>query len=66
MSGFTHRRGDGMSRLGLGRWVAVDPTIPGDFVDATHIAVSVGGVPQIWDLAPYGRELKVEVLDDGS
>lgn len=47
----------------VGQWVGIDPTYPGDFVDATHIKLVEGGVGDLPSLGRVVGRLRVEILD---
>jgi transglutaminase-like putative cysteine protease len=46
----------------VGGWVAVDPTVPGRFVDATHIALTMGDPSSMYNLTGDVGTVKVTVL----
>ena len=46
----------------LGKWVPFDSTLPGSFVDATHIKFSQGDVTEMYNVARVVGRLKIEVI----
>jgi len=46
----------------VGQWVALDPTYPGDFVDATRIKLVDGGVEELAAVARVAGRLRAEVV----
>ncbi|MHB0912534.1 MAG: transglutaminase-like domain-containing protein [Armatimonadota bacterium] len=47
----------------VGKWVPVDPTIPGDFVDATHIKLAEGDADVMFDMAKTVGAIKAEIVE---
>jgi len=43
-------------------WVPYDPTLPTDFVDATHIKFAQGGPEEFWAVGGYIGQLTAEIL----
>lgn len=46
----------------VGQWVAIDPTYPGDFVDATHIKLVEGGIEELPALGRVAGRLRAQVI----
>jgi transglutaminase-like putative cysteine protease len=51
------------AEVGGGSWVAFDPTLPTDFVDATHIKFSQGDATAMFQAVRVVGQLKAEVLE---
>lgn len=49
----------------VGEWVPVDTTLPGIFVDATHIKLAEGDTSAIFDAIKAVGNLKAEVIEAG-
>lgn len=49
----------------VGEWIPVDATLPGIFVDATHIKLAEGDTSAIFDAVKAIGSLKAEVLEVG-
>jgi len=49
----------------VGEWIPVDATLPGIFVDATHIKLAEGDTSAIFDAVKAIGNLKAEVLEVG-
>lgn len=47
----------------VGRWLPMDATLPTDFVDATHIKFTEGGVPEMFRIAGVIGRLRMEVVE---
>lgn len=45
----------------VGEWVALDPTFPGEFVDATHVKLMQGGVEDLYSMARVIGRLRAEI-----
>lgn len=46
----------------VGRWVPMDSTLPGDFVDATHVKFAQGDVTEMYNVANVVGRIKLHVL----
>ncbi len=46
----------------VGRWVALDPTLPTDFVDATHIKFAQGDVTEMYNVGNIVGRIKLKVV----
>ncbi|MGC8666877.1 MAG: transglutaminase-like domain-containing protein [Chthonomonadales bacterium] len=46
----------------VGQWLPMDATLPTDFVDATHIKFTEGGVPEMFRIAGIIGRLRIEVV----
>ncbi len=47
----------------VGRWIAVDPTLPDAFVDATHLCLAKGGAEAMFSAGQAMGRIKIEVLE---
>lgn len=47
----------------VGRWIAVDPTLPEAFVDATHLCLAKGGAEAMFAAGQVMGRIKIEVLE---
>jgi hypothetical protein len=50
----------------VGQWVAFDATRATDFVDATHIKLAEGGVPEMYQVVNAVGRLKARIIQSGS
>lgn len=47
----------------VGEWVAVDPTIPSLYADATHIKLTEGDLTDLFSIGGYIGGLEIEILE---
>ena len=47
----------------VGEWIPIDPTLPTDFVDATHIKLTEGEATAMFDMAKAMGNLKAEIVE---
>lgn len=47
----------------VGEWIPIDPTLPSDFVDATHIKLAEGDTGAMFDTVKTMGSLKAEILE---